>query len=249
MLFLFWVLLVLAGSCLFLLVPALYGRTIYDHYRGPRAVVCPQTHGPALVRFDALHAAMTGVFSREHLRLASCSLWPERMHCDQACIPDAAAFQWPVFREKTVTAQTGVHFLAVLAAAAAYWLVNAAWYSHYLFRGAWMQLMGYSEEHVREMILLSIPQVATAVWSLGFCCVLAWIITANDRRGFVKGIEVGFLGWMPVLLAIVVVVVYRGLPAALVPIYASSTLIASLVAGAILGTWTRGRILHALGEE
>ena len=52
-----------------------------------------------------------------------------------------------------------------------------------------------------------------------------------------------------VLLAIVVIVVYRGLPADLVPIYASSTLIGSLVAGAILGTWTRGRILHALGEE
>ena len=249
MVFLFWFLLVLAGSCLFFLVPALYGRTIYDHYRGVRQVTCPQTRGPALVRFDALHAAMTGVFDREHLRLASCSLWPERMHCDQACIPDAAAFQWPVFREKAVTAQTGIHLLAVLAAAAAYWLINAAWYSHYLFRSAWMQLMGYSEEHVREMILLSIPQVATAIWSLCFCCVLAWIITANDRRGLVKGIEAGFLAWIPVLLAIVAVVVYRELPAELVPIYACSTLLGSVVAGGILGTWTRGRILHALGEE
>jgi hypothetical protein len=249
MLFLFWFLLVLAGSCLFLLVPALYGRTIYDRYRGVRAVICPQTHAPALVRFDALRAAMTGVFDHERLRLAACSLWPERMHCDQACIPDAAAFQWPVFRERTWAEQTGIHFLAVLGAAAAYWLINAAWYSHYLFRSAWMQLMGYSEEQVREMILLSIPQVFTAVWSLCFCCVLAWMITSYDRRGVVKGIEAGFLAWMPVLLAIVVVVVYRGLPTELVPIYASSTLIASLVAGAILGTWTRGRILHALGEE
>ena len=105
MVFLFWFLLVLAGSCLFFLVPALYGRTIYDHYRGVRQVTCPQTHGPALVRFDALHAAVTGVFDREQLRLASCSLWPERMHCDQACIPDAAAFQWPVFREEAPAAQ------------------------------------------------------------------------------------------------------------------------------------------------
>jgi hypothetical protein len=249
MLFLFWLLLVLAGSCLFLLVPALLGRIIYDQYRGVRTVTCPQTHGPAQVRFDALHAAMTGVFDREHLRLASCSLWPRRMHCDQACIPDAAAFQFPIVRERAADAPSSIHPLAVLGAAAAYWLINAAWYSHYVFRAAWMQLMGYSEEHVREMILLSLPQVATAVWSLCFCGVLAWVITQNKQHGLVKGIETSFVAWTPVLLAIVVAVIYRGLPAELVPIYASSTLLASLVAGAILGTWTRGRILHALGEE
>ena len=79
MLFLYWFLLVLAGSCVFLVVPTLLGWTIYDRYRGTRMVTCPQTQAPALVRLDAFHAACTGMFTTEKLRLANCTLWPQHL--------------------------------------------------------------------------------------------------------------------------------------------------------------------------
>ena len=249
MLFLFWVLLALAGSCLFLLMPALLGWNIYDRYRGVRMVTCPQTHGQVLVRFDALHAAFTGMLATEKLRLASCTLWPERMGCAQGCIGEAATFQSPLLRQQAREAGVGIHYPAVLGAIAVYWLINAVWYSHYLFRTTWMHLMGYSEEQVWQMVLRSVPQLATLAWSVFFTLVLARIIERNDRHGVWRGMEAGFLAWTPMMLAIVATVVRLGLPSDLVWIYSSSTLISSVAAGAILGTWTKGRILRALKEE
>ena len=108
--------------------------------------------------------------------------------------------------------------------------------------------MGFSEEQVRRMILQSVPQLATLLWSVCFTLVLAWFIASNHRYGFWRGLEAGCVAWSPVLLGLVVAIVYRGLPADLIWIYGSSSLVSSMVAGAILGTWTKGRILHALGE-
>jgi hypothetical protein len=250
MLFLFWFLLVLAGACFFVLVPSLVAWPVYARYRGARLVTCPQTHGRANVRLDALHAATTGLIGGERLRLAACSLWPERMGCAQECIGQAVAFPVPrVPAKATSETKPGVYYLAVLGATAAYWLVCAFWYSHFLFRTPWMRLMGYSDPQVRSMVEMSIPQLATAIWSLLFTMVLAWIIAATDRHGARKGAETGFLAWFPVWVAIVVTVVYRGLPIDLVWIHADATLIASVVSGLILGTWTKGRILRALDPE
>ena len=54
--------------------------------RGTRVIVCPETKEAAAVKVDAAHAAMTAVW--EHRRtsgIETCSRWPEREHCDQAC--------------------------------------------------------------------------------------------------------------------------------------------------------------------
>jgi hypothetical protein len=55
--------------------------------RGTRVVVCPETHEPAAVTLDTGHAAVTAVWEKADLRLATCSRWPEREGCDQACVP------------------------------------------------------------------------------------------------------------------------------------------------------------------
>lgn len=245
MLFLFWSLLVLAGICFFVLTPSLLAWPVYARYRGARTVTCPQAHGPAVVQVDALHAAATGLIGGEKLRLAACSLWPKRAGCAQGCIGEAIALPLP--REKA-EAKAGIYPLAVLASAAAYWLMCAFWYSHYLWRGVWMRLMGYSDLEVRRMVLLSRPQLATVLWSVLFTMVLAWVIERTGRYGARKGAETGFLAWFPVWVGIVLMVVSRGLPIDLVFIHADITLMASVVAGLILGTWRRGRILGALGE-
>ena len=76
---LFWFLLFVVGACLIFLIPTLWGREIYKHYRGSRAAMCPATHRQVAVSFDAFHAALTGLRGKFELRLAGCTLWPARV--------------------------------------------------------------------------------------------------------------------------------------------------------------------------
>ena len=55
-------------------------------YRGTSVITCPETLQPAAVEVDALHAAVAN-----DLRLASCSRWPEKAGCDQACLQQIEA--------------------------------------------------------------------------------------------------------------------------------------------------------------
>jgi hypothetical protein len=69
-------------------VAAIYAAlaiTAFVRMRGQRIIVCPETHRAAAVTVDAAHAALSAVYEREDVRLATCSRWPERQNCDQAC--------------------------------------------------------------------------------------------------------------------------------------------------------------------
>jgi hypothetical protein len=57
----------------------------YIRMRGTRIIVCPENQRPAAVNVDAAHAAMTEVWESPDIRLQTCSRWPEREGCDQAC--------------------------------------------------------------------------------------------------------------------------------------------------------------------
>lgn len=252
MLFLFWFLLVLAGTALFLIMPLILGWPIYAQHRGARIVVCPHTHRRAVVRLDSMHAVATTIFATRNLRLASCSLWPERANCLQHCIGQAIR----VPAERAAKPETeasrishAINYPAVLTATAAYWLVGAFWYSHYFFRGPWMQMMGYGEAEVRQMVLRSVPQVETLIWSLIYCLLLAVIIEIGGTHGARKGAEIGFVLWVPVWLVIVVATVYNGWPINMVWLHAGAAMIASVAAGLILGSWGKGRILKALDPD
>jgi hypothetical protein len=63
----------------------------YARLRGTRVVVCPETHKPVAVKVDAAHAAATAVWEKPDLALKSCTRWPERRDCDQACTAQIAA--------------------------------------------------------------------------------------------------------------------------------------------------------------
>ena len=55
-------------------------------YRGTRVITCPETgHGEA-VQVDAPHAAWTNLTGHGHLRLDSCTRWPERQGCAESCL-------------------------------------------------------------------------------------------------------------------------------------------------------------------
>lgn len=59
--------------------------------RGQRLVVCPETHAPAAVALSGYCAAVHTVFDDSSLWLGTCSRWPSRRNCDQACVPQIAA--------------------------------------------------------------------------------------------------------------------------------------------------------------
>ena len=63
----------------------------YLRLRGTRVVVCPETHKPVAVKVDAVHAAVTAVWENPDLTLQTCTRWPERKDCDQACTAQIAA--------------------------------------------------------------------------------------------------------------------------------------------------------------
>src|SRR5947209_4292504 len=58
----------------------------YLQFRGKRLVVCPETQKYVTVEVDAQHAAATATTNEPELKLASCTRWPERADCDQACL-------------------------------------------------------------------------------------------------------------------------------------------------------------------
>src|SRR3974390_34212 len=138
MLVLFWVLLFLVGSCLVLLVPALWGKQIYDTYRGTRTVNCPETHAPVKVRFNAMRAAITGLSGKPRLGLTDCSRWPVHADCRQECIPDAELVSADALKPAAPSQAKRFFHLPVLVGAGGAWVFGVAWHSQYAFRPRWM---------------------------------------------------------------------------------------------------------------
>ena len=53
----------------------------YLRYRGTHIITCPENHNAAAVRVDLLS-------DDPHPRLKTCSRWPEKEGCDQACVTE-----------------------------------------------------------------------------------------------------------------------------------------------------------------
>ena len=54
--------------------------------RGQLIVICPEANRSAAVTVDLGHAAATAVWEKADVLFATCSHWPERRGCDQACV-------------------------------------------------------------------------------------------------------------------------------------------------------------------
>jgi hypothetical protein len=59
---------------------------IFSKVRGAKAVTCPDTGKPELVRVDAVHATLTSTLGRPDIRLQDCSRWPIKRECGQECL-------------------------------------------------------------------------------------------------------------------------------------------------------------------
>ena len=54
--------------------------------RGGREVLCPEIGNVAVIRIDALHAAISSAIGDPELQVSDCSRWPERRDCGQGCL-------------------------------------------------------------------------------------------------------------------------------------------------------------------
>jgi hypothetical protein len=72
----------LAGL-LVVLVPV--GLLEYGALKRKKSVTCPETGQDATVGVDARRGALAVALGFPRLRISSCSRWPERELCDQAC--------------------------------------------------------------------------------------------------------------------------------------------------------------------
>jgi hypothetical protein len=233
MLLLIWLVLCLVAAAVILLLPlALREGEIYRRYSGRRLVSCPENQQPAAVSMNALHAAVTGIDGNPDLRLCDCTRWPERSDCNRACLPSVVQAK-PYAPEKVKARMKQIYHLPILLAAFATWCVGAIWHSQYLFRARWMAAVGLSHAQVKQMVWWYWPHLLTAAVCLLFAYGVAGLLAAFHRKGVLQGVL------MAVLLGGALVVAnwfgMARLPHDLLLIEAGYAVVATVVAGAIVG--------------
>ena len=80
-------------AVLMALVVVTYGAlaiTAYIRMRGTRLVTCPESKQTAAVTVSAAHSVLGGVFNPSDIQISTCSRWPARPGCDQACAREIA---------------------------------------------------------------------------------------------------------------------------------------------------------------
>lgn len=70
-----------------LLAPAAWALgKVYRRSHGKREITCPEINHFATIELDARHAVAMHALGETNRRVKSCSLWPERQDCGQACL-------------------------------------------------------------------------------------------------------------------------------------------------------------------
>jgi hypothetical protein len=245
MLLLFGFLLVIAGSALILLMPALWGREIYHQYSAPRAVTCPETRQQVGVTIDARYAATTGLCGTSDFRLSDCTRWPERAKCGQECLPEALRNEPYTIGEVHIPkSRRQIYHLPVLLAGFVAWYVGMLWHSEYLFRGRWMTALGLTPAEVKQIVLWYSPHLLSVAACLLFAYGVAWLQTWLPRKGVWQGIFSSTLLWTAILLVTLPLLVR--LSRDLLLIEFGYTLVATIVVGAIIGALSGKLVLPVL---
>jgi len=235
MLLLFGLFLFLAGACLLLLLPALWGEQIYHTYREGRTVNCPETHAPVSVRFNALRAAWSSLAGGPpKLRLADCTRWPERADCGQECIPDAVRVKPASWMDHVPWRTRRVVHLPVLLAGAAAWVLGMAWHSQYLFRPRWAMALGLSGPDTLTLARMLAPHLLSAGACVLFAYGVAGLLRWLGSRTVTHGIEVAAALWLLMGAALMAATSSRVAPG-LLWIEGGYTFLGALLIGAIVG--------------
>jgi len=233
MLVLFWALMLLTAACLILFMPALWGKHIYNTYRGTRTVNCPETHAPVKVRFKALRAALTGLSGKPKLSLASCSNWPARATCDQACIPDAE-HAIPESHAVVRPTENRIAQLPTLIAAGAAWVLGLVWHSEYVFRSLWAKTVGLTDQEAHDLARTWTPHLLTVAACLLFAYCVAALLAWLGTRSIWRGLQISLSLWLLISGGLLVANQWNFGPN-FMWIEGGYTILAALVVGVIVG--------------
>ena len=70
-----------------LVAPAVWALgKVYRRSCVAREITCPESNHFASIELDARHAVAMHALGETDRRVKSCSLWPERQGCGQACV-------------------------------------------------------------------------------------------------------------------------------------------------------------------
>lgn len=85
-----WIILaaIAALAVAYVVVPVMVDAFL--RFRRGQTVRCPETGLMAQVSIDARRAALTAVPGPPTVRVADCSLWPERHGCEEKCVAHGA---------------------------------------------------------------------------------------------------------------------------------------------------------------
>ena len=85
----------LIASLIFIVIASIGIGVLYlrswREYRGKRVLTCPETRLPVGAEVDAARAARGALVDNPRFVITSCSRWPERAGCDQACAAQVEA--------------------------------------------------------------------------------------------------------------------------------------------------------------
>jgi len=132
---------------------------------------------------------------------------------------------------------TGVNYLAVLVAGAAYMVLGALWYSPVLFANAWMKGIGKTKEQIAKDFS-PFSYVWAILTSLIASYGIARVFSYTGGSGIADGILISLLiGVCFVLTALWVNGVFEGRPRGLILINVFYHLIGLVLTGIIIGAW------------
>src|ERR1700694_4556042 len=130
------------------------------------------------------------------------------------------------------------NYLAVVVAAAAYWLLGAVWYGA-LFGKQWMALEHVTPEQASAMNPV-LPYIISFVLNLVIAFVLAQICAWRNVNTAARGAALGILIWIGFVgPAAYTTYMFEMRPKQLFAINEFYVLVALCLMGAILGAWTR----------
>jgi len=244
-----WFVLLLVGSFLLVVMLGLWGQSIYSHYRGGRAVTCPETHQQVGVRFDAWRAAASELRGKPVFRLADCTRWPQRADCGQDCIPQALEASTYTKGEAELPKTKKIYHLPVLLAAFAAWVLGALWHSQYLLRPSWTQSLGLTAADLHRIVRWWTPHLLSVAACILFAYGAAWLIAWRGWKGAGQGIVASLLLWLAVATASLLATGWAGLPGDLLRMEIAYTVVASAMVGAIIGGLSGRLVERAFAQK
>lgn len=132
---------------------------------------------------------------------------------------------------------SGVNYLAVLVAAAAYFIIGAVWYAKPVFGKAWMEGIGKTEEQVKAAFSpwkLVWAFVGSFIAAYGLARVLSWMTPVDMYAGVVVGLIASVCF---VLAAMTINDIMESRPTKLTVVNVLYHVFGFVVMGIIIGAW------------